>query len=224
MNIDKHYPFEVTPLNYSLTSFEEFLDFQTLSIHYNQIYTTYVNNLNDLIKNNSTLTKISLDEILFNPTIIPLPIREKVINNASGAYNHDIIFQSMTPNPLVQICPKLKSAIEKKYGSLNNFYLEFKKAALNLSGCGFIFLVCDEFGNVKIENVKGNTTTVGLNLCPIFGLDMFEHAYFLKYKNDKKNYVENWLKYINYDYANNEYNECLKAIEKNKILKKNNLQ
>ena len=77
-------------------------------------------------------------------------------------------------------------------------------------------VVALSFWYVAIEQVLGNKTTVKANLCPIFGIDMFEHAYYLKYKNDKKTYVEQWLKYICFEYANNEYEECLKAIELNK--------
>lgn len=216
MYIDKHYPFEMIPLKYPLTSFSDFLDFQTLSIHYNQIYKGYIDELNKNLQDLKNLQTLSLDEILFNENLIPTTKRTKTIYAASGAYNHQIIFESMTPNPIVQISPKLKMAIEKKYQSLNNFYQEFKKACLNLNGCGFVFLVCDKDGKVAIEQVLGNKTTVKANLCPIFGIDMFEHAYYLKYKNDKKTYVEQWLKYICFEYANNEYEECLKAIELNK--------
>lgn len=212
MNIDKHYPFEVVPLNYSLTCFDDFLDFQSLSIHYNQIYTNYVNKLNNLIKNYPTLTTISLDEILFNPSLIPLSIREDVINNASGAYNHQIIFSSSTPNNKVMPSKELNQALISSFGSIDNFYKVFKEKALNLNSPGFVFLVCDETGNLKIEKVKCNTTTVIYNLCPILGLDMYEHAYFLKYKTNKEEYIDKFLKYINFDFVNSEYKQCLDAI------------
>lgn len=212
MYIDKHYPFEMVKLDYSLTSFEPFLDFKTMSIHYNQIYKNYIEKLNELLKDLATLHPLCLDEILFNDTLIPISVREKVINNASGAYNHQIIFKSITPNPIVQISSNLKGAIEKKYKTLNNFFNEFKNACINLSGCGFVFLVCNEKGDVFIESVKGNTTTVKKNLCPLMGIDLFEHAYFLKYNANKNDYIKEWFKYINYDYVNKEYNECINSI------------
>ena len=213
MYIDKHYPFEMVKLDYSLTSFEPFLDFKTMSIHYNQIYKNYVEKLNNALTELDTLHSLCLDELLFNDMLIPVNKRSEIVNNASGAYNHQIIFQSITPNPVVQISSSLKSAIEKKYKTLNEFFIELKKACLNLSGCGFVFLVCNELGDVFNESIKGNTTTVKKNLCPIIGIDLFEHAYFLKYGIDKETYVKEWFKYINFEYANNEYEECLKSIK-----------
>lgn len=213
MYIDKHYPFEMIPLNYSLTSFEDFLDFQTLSIHYNQIYKEYLENLNQLLATEPTLQNLSLDEILFNEAILPTPKKDEIIKNASGVYNHQIIFQSMTPNPIVMVSTNLKNAIEKKYHSMHEFYQKFKDACMSIGNCGFVFLVCDQSGNISIVKKKGNTTTVPDNLCPILGIDLFEHAYYLKYRHNIKAYVENWMKYICFEYANQEYDACLKAIE-----------
>lgn len=213
MYIDKHYPFEMIPLNYSLTSFEDFLDFQTLSIHYNQIYKEYLENLNQLLATEPTLQNLSLDEILFNESILPTSKKGEIIKNASGVYNHQIIFQSMTPNPIVMVSTNLKNAIEKKYHSMHEFYQKFKDACMSIGNCGFVFLVCDQSGNISIVKKKGNTTTVPDNLCPILGIDLFEHAYYLKYRHNIKAYVENWMKYICFEYANQEYDACLKAIE-----------
>lgn len=216
MYTNSHYPFEMIPLDYSLTSFEPFLDFKTLSIHYNQIYAGYIELLNKYLKNELSLQNLCLDEILYNETLIPLNIREKVIVATSGVYNHQIVFKSITPNPIVNISDSLKKAIEKKYKTISNFYNELKNACYNLNGCGYVFLVCDDNGNVFIESIKGLNTTVKMNLCPIMGIDLFEHAYFLKYGTNKKEYVDQLLKYINYDYVNKEYDECLKAISINK--------
>ncbi len=216
MYIDKHYPFEMIPLNYTLTSFEDFLDFQTLSIHYNQIYKEYLEKLNAILSKEEQLQNLSLDEILFNEKIINSKIKDELITNASGVYNHQIIFQSITPNPIVMPSTKLKNAIEKKYHSMHEFYQKFKDACLTIGNCGFVFLVCDESGDVSIVKIKNGLTTVPLNLCPIIGIDMFEHSYYLKYRHNIKEYVDNWLKYICFDYANKEYDECLYAINKAK--------
>lgn len=212
MYIDKHYPFEMITLKYHLSEFDNFIDFQTMSIHYNQIYKGYLDNLNKYLEQLPSLQKLTLDELLFNENLIPQEYREKIINAASGVYNHQEYFNCITPNPNVLISTKLKQAILNKYNSINNFYLEFKKAALDLSGCGYVFLACEPNGNVLITTVKSNKTTVAKNLCPLITLDLFEHAYYLKYKNNKKEYIDNFLKYICFDYVNNAYDECLKAI------------
>ena len=132
MYIDKHYPFEMVKLDYSLTSFEPFLDFKTMSIHYNQIYKNYVEKLNNALNGLDTLHSLCLDELLFNDMLIPISKRELVVNNASGAYNHQIIFQSITPNPVVKISNFLKTAIEKKYKCLNNFFVEVASSVSSL--------------------------------------------------------------------------------------------
>lgn len=216
MYLDQHYPFEMVPLNYPLTGFDDFLDFQTMSIHYNQIYKEYIDDLNHLLENEKNLQNLTLDEILFNPTYLPASKRENIIHAANGVYNHQVIFQSMNPNPVMMVSVELKNAIEKKYHSMREFYQEFKKACLSLGSCGFVFLVCDEHGDVHIEKILGSATTVPLNLCPILGIDLYEHAYYLNYKHNIKAYVEQWMKYICFDYANQEYDFCLKAIQSEK--------
>ncbi|CDD22267.1 MAG: Fe-Mn family superoxide dismutase [Bacilli bacterium] len=215
MSLTNHYPFATIPLNYNLTSFEDFLDFQTLSIHYNQIYKEFVDDLNFILSTEISLQKLTLDEILFNEKILSPFRKNDIIKYAGGVYNHQIVFRSITPNPIVSICPELKKAIENKYKTMRDFYLEFKKACLAMTTCGYVFLVCDEKCQVSIKTVYGNDTTVPDNLCPILGIDMFEHAYYLKYKHNVKEYVENWFKYICFEYANNQYKECLKIVNSN---------
>ena len=130
MSLTNHYPFATIPLNYNLTSFEDFLDFQTLSIHYNQIYKEFVDDLNFILSTEISLQKLTLDEILFNEKILSPFRRNDIIKYAGGVYNHQIVFRSITPNPIVSICPELKKAIENKYKTMRDFYLEFKKANL----------------------------------------------------------------------------------------------
>ena len=161
------------------------------------------------------MQKLTLDEILFNEKILSPFRKNDIIKYAGGVYNHQIVFRSITPNPIVSICPELKKAIENKYKTMRDFYLEFKKACLAMTTCGYVFLVCDEKCQVSIKTVYGNDTTVPNNLCPILGIDMFEHAYYLKYKHNVKEYVENWFKYICFEYANNQYKECLKIVNSN---------
>lgn len=211
MNIDKHYPFSLIKLDYNLSGFSNFLDFQTMSIHYNQIYKEYVDNLNELIKDEPVLQNLTIEEILFNKEIIPLDKRNDVLKNAGGVYNHEIIFQSITPNPLVIISPQLRYAIEKKFQTTKNFFDEFVKLCLKTT-CGYVFLVCDQNGDVSLKSIQGTNTTVPDNLCPLFGIDLFEHAYYLNYFHNVKDYVDNFLKYINFDFVNTRFFECISSI------------
>ena len=118
MSLTNHYPFATIPLNYNLTSFEDFLDFQTLSIHYNQIYKEFVDDLNFILSTEISLQKLTLDEILFNEKILSPFRKNDIIKYAGGVYNHQIVFRSITPNPIVSICPELKKAIENKYKTM----------------------------------------------------------------------------------------------------------
>ncbi len=213
MYIDKHYPFEIVKMDYSLTGFDDFLDFATLSIHYNQIYSGFVEELNNLLKDEPSLQPLSLDEILFNEHLLNDAKKNKIITAGSGVYNHQIVFNSISPKNKTLISNSLNDAIIKKYQTLTCFYQELKDECMKMD-YGFVFLVCDQNGDVFIKSILGNNTTVKENLCPILGIDMFEHAYFLKYKNNKKAYVEGCIKYINFDFVNHEYEECLKAIKK----------
>lgn len=213
MYIDKHYPFEMMPLKYNLSNFDDYLDFTTLSIHYNHIYKDAVDRLNNLLKDSPNLQALSIDEILFNQSYVPSSKRAKIERAAGSVYNHQIIFNSVTPNPITLPSNKLKLAIEKKYKSIPNFLHEFKQTALDLYGSGFVFLVCNNKGDVFIYPTNNHATTVPFDFYPIIGIDMWEHAYYLKYKNRKADYLDAWAKYIDWDYANNEYCDCLKAIE-----------
>ena len=212
MYIDKHYPFEMMPLKYKLTDFDDYLDFNTLSIHYNHIYKNAIDDLNNLLKDMPALQDISLDEILFNQSFTPISKRTKIERLAGSVYNHQIIFNSVTPTPSNLVNGKLKEAIEKKYKSVDNFKKEFKTIANDLYGAGFVFLVCNNKGDVFIYPTSNNSTTVPFDFYPIIGIDMWEHAYFLKYRCLKDTYITSWLNHINWNYASTEYSDCLKAI------------
>lgn len=210
MYIDKHYPFEMIPLDYSLN--QTFLDFQTLSIHYNQIYYEEVEKLNNYLEKNVMLQNLSLDELLFNENLYD----EKVLSLLGSVYNHQLYFNSLSKE-LTKPSNVLLKALNKHFSSLENFYKIFKEKALSLDICGFVFLVCDNKGNLTITTKKGYLSPVKDNLCPILGLDLFEHAYFLQYKKQKEAYIDDFLKQINFDFVSKQYENCLKAIKKDLI-------
>lgn len=209
MNIFAHYPFEALPLPYPINSLEPFLDCQTLVTHYNEIYIPEIKRLNMLIKPYSNIYNWCLEELLFNLKSLPNELSIQIKSSLETVYNHQIYFYSFT-NQIVEPFPSpLISSIINKYQSIENFYQVFTKEAMLITG-GYLWLVCNELGEVMLYPSILEETTVEKNLYQIMGIDLWEHAYFNKYHTNKALYITMFLRHLNWNYLNNEYLECLK--------------
>ncbi len=206
-----HYPFQMIKLPYEFFELSPFLSSENLKNHYLLYYQGYLNRLNNLLATNKDYQNLTLDELLFNSNLFPKEIAEEINYNAGGVHNHQLFFESMTSKSKLKNGP-LKEAIIKNFGSVEDFNLQFKKKAKELIGSGYLFLVCDEHGELSLFPCKNQDTPVPFNLCPILAIDLWEHAYYLDYLNNKDSYVENFLSYINFDYVESQFVECLKYI------------
>ena len=177
-----------------------------MTLHHDKHYQTYVDNLNKALANYSEYQSYSLEKLLQNLDSLPKEISTAVRNNGGGVYNHKFFFEIMTPNKS-QPTEELKKAIEKDFGSYDKFVEEFKKAAKDVFGSGWAWLVRDNNGKLSITTTSNQDSPISENLIPIIGIDVWEHAYYLQYKNNRAGYIENWMNVINWDKASKIYSQ-----------------
>ena len=198
-------PFEVKPLNYSYDALEPYIDKETMMIHHDKHYKNYVDKLNNAIKKDPNLYSYNLEDLLTNLDSIPENISQAIKNNGGGVYNHEFFFNIMT-NKKTSPSKELKKAIDRDFVSFEKFKNEFKEAALDVFGSGWAWLVSDKDGNLSIIKTSNQDSPITLNLTPIIGIDVWEHAYYLRYQNNRSNYIDNWFNVINWDKALSNYN------------------
>lgn len=209
MYIEHHYPFPVLPLPYPLNGLEPCIHYQNLCLHHGTLYRKYVEKLNFLLCKYPAFHSWNLEELIFHQNKLPESIRADIVHNAGGVFNHQIFFQSLGkghPN----VGYPLQQAIVNTYGSFASFTKEFYQAAVKFKGSGYLWLVCNEKGNLSIVPTNNQETTIPFNLYPLIGIDLYEHAYYPQYLSDRELYISNAIQLINWDYANGEYILCLK--------------
>ena len=199
--------FTVVPLPYAYDALEPYIDKETMTIHHDKHYKTYVDNLNKAISKDPELQSKSLSELLLNIDSLPEDIQVSVRNNGGGTFNHEFFWNIMTPNSTKKPSKTLAEAINRDFGSFDNFKEEFKKASLSRFGSGWCWLLSDENGKLTIESTANQDTPLPLNLKPIIALDVWEHAYYLKYQNKRDEYIDNFWNVVNWELAEDLYNK-----------------
>lgn len=185
------------------TTLEPYIDNETLYLHYNKHYGNYLNKLNELLKKEKIETT-SLLEIINNLDQINLNNRGEILFNLGGVLNHSLYFYNISDKKNNLPTQEIKKAIEEKYGNYNNFKEEFKKNALALKGSGYTFLVLDK-DELKIINTSNQDTPYYYDYTPLIALDLWEHSYYLKYKNEKEKYIDAWFNLLDYEKINKLY-------------------
>ena len=193
--------YNVINLPYSYHALEPIIDEKTVNIHYNKHHKKYMENLNKLIS-----YKMPLEEIPKRINEFPIMNRGEILYNAGGILNHNLYWQSLNEKSAAP-SGKLLNKINETYGNLSNFKNEFIKKAQNLVGSGYTFLVTDNNSNLSIINMPNQETPLSYNLIPLFTIDLWEHAYYLKYQNNKNKYLENIWHKVNFNKASRTYNE-----------------
>lgn len=196
-------------LLYSFEELEPYIDTHTMGVHYHKHHQNYLNKLNDLLKKNNYDYRYNLNELLYHVNEFPEKDRQDILFNLGGVLNHNLYWKSMNPNPQKPI-GKLKLKIDKKYGSYEKFWDVIKKEALELKGSGYVFLVLKNNGEIDVINSFNQDTPLFVNFIPLFNIDMWEHAYYLNYKNEKSDYLDNFEKIADFDNANQIFNNIVK--------------
>lgn len=190
---------ELPILNYGYGDLEPYIDETTMSIHHSKHHAAYINNLNIALEKYPELQDKSVEELLRSLSTIPEEIFTVVKNNAGGHYNHSFFWKVIGPCKNSEPSPSLTEAINKAFGNLENFKSEFSKAAAARFGSGWAWLVLNDEGSLQIISTANQDSPISENLTPILALDVWEHAYYLKYQNKRPDYVSAWWNVVNWD-------------------------
>ena len=196
--------FTLPPLPYSFDALEPYIDAKTMEIHHGKHHKTYVDKLNAALEKYPELQKKKVEYLLKNISSIPKEIRQAVINHGGGHFNHSLFWELLKKD--TKFTGEIEKAINKKFGSYDNFKEEFTKSALGLFGSGWTWLVLNN-GQLEIINTSNQDSPLSQGKIPVFGLDVWEHAYYVKYQNRRNEYIEAFFNVINWEQVNENYNK-----------------
>lgn len=200
---------ELKPLPYAYDALEPHIDKATMEIHHTKHHQAYVNNLNAAIEGTEMEGK-TLEELFANMSKYPMAVR----NNGGGHWNHTLFWEIMGPDGGDKPSGDLLKAIEERFGSFEKFREEFNQAALTRFGSGWAWLIVDNSGQLKVTSTPNQDNPLmdiaEVKGMPILGLDVWEHAYYLKYQNRRPEYVTNFWNVVNWAEVERRYNEALK--------------
>lgn len=193
MILNKTYPFELPPLPYAYDALEPYIDKETMHFHHDKHLKTYVDNLNKALADKPDYRGLTLEQLLARLSELPDDLKNAVRNNGGGVYNHDLFFDLMAPAG-----QEIPAEIADAFGGADQWKQQMKAAALGQFGSGFAWLVRDDAGTLKIISLPNQDNPLSQGLHPILPLDVWEHAYYLKYQNLRGDYVDNWFHVINW--------------------------
>lgn len=196
--------YQLPALPYAYDALEPHFDAQTMEIHHNKHHQAYVNNANAVLANLPEWEKLSAEELIARLAELPENVRTPLRNNAGGHANHSLFWQILKTGTTLQ--GKLKAAIERDFGSVEAFQAEFEKAAASRFGSGWAWLVYED-GKLKVVSTANQDSPLmgqavsGASGYPIIGLDVWEHAYYLKFQNRRPDYIKAFWQVVNWDEA-----------------------
>jgi len=203
--------YKLPKLQYNYQDLEPYIDTHTLGLHYNVHENNYLSKLNELLEKNNYDYRYNIDELIFHLNEFRSNDTEDILYNLGGVLNHNLYFKSMNdPKSCQRPFGSLLLAIEREFGSFDNFYDKFMDNALKIRGSGYTFLVLSSNGRLMILNLANQQTPLSLGYIPLFCVDMWEHAYYLNYEPDKTKYLDNFKKVADFTYANTIYNNIIK--------------
>jgi Fe-Mn family superoxide dismutase len=192
-------PFSLPSLPYPAEALEPHIDKLTMEIHHGKHHATYVNNLNKALESAPELAHKGLEELLANNCArVPEKIRTAVRNNGGGHANHSLFWELMGPKAGGQPSGKLAEAIHQTFGSFEKFKEKFTEAALGRFGSGWAWLVRTPDKKLEVYSTVNQDSPLMEGKMPILGLDVWEHAYYLKYQNRRADYVQAWWNVVNW--------------------------
>ncbi|WP_211748376.1 superoxide dismutase [Paenibacillus sp. Marseille-Q4541] len=197
--------FQLPALPYANDALEPHIDAQTMEIHHDRHHNTYVTNLNAALENAPELQGKSLEDLIANLDSVPESIRTAVRNNGGGHHNHSLFWEIIGPNGGGAPTGAIAAAIDSELGGFDKFKEDFAKAATTRFGSGWAWLVVGKDGKLAITSTPNQDSPVFEGLTPVLGLDVWEHAYYLKYQNKRPDYIASFWNVINWDEVNKRY-------------------
>ncbi len=186
-------------LGYSFDALEPAIDARTMEIHYTKHHQAYVDNLNKALTDYPDVAEMRLEQLLANLDEVPEVIRTAVRNHGGGHVNHSLFWEVMKPGGGKEPAGRLLAEIEKNFGDFLKFKEQFSGAALGRFGSGWAWLSRDVDGKLVVESSANQDTPLAEGKKPLLGLDVWEHAYYLKYQNRRKDYIDAWWTVVNWE-------------------------
>ena len=207
--MNDHYPFVNPPLPYPSDSLEPYIDAKTMTLHHDRHLQTYVDNLNNLLKDLPQYHNESLEQLLMYIDYLPAAIQTPIKNNAGGVYNHIFYFSNLAPANDALPSNQLLDMINWEFGGFPSFQKKLTDAALSVFGSGYAWLVLLPNRSLSILTTPNQDTPLPMGACPILNLDVWEHAYYLKHYNVRAEYIQDWFKVVNWEKVNQNLLQCL---------------
>src|SRR3989338_474579 len=200
---NNHYPFELPALGYSYDALEPFFDEPTVKIHHAKHHQAYIDKLNAALEGENKLQGKSPEEILMDLKAVPENIRTAVKNHGGGHANHSLFWPLLKKG--VGIDGEIESVLKARFGTLDKFKEELSQAALGLFGSGWAWLVVNKKRELEITTTPNQDSPLTEGKKPILGIDVWEHAYYLKYQNKRADYITAFFEVINWDQVNQNF-------------------
>lgn len=192
------YPYTLPPLDYAYNALEPYIDEQTMHLHHDKHHQAYIDHANEAVGKYPELQKTDLVTLLAHLNELPADIRTPLQSNGGGHLNHTLFWQYMTPQGAGEPQGKLAQAMTKKFGSFAQFKEQFDSAAKNRLGSGWAWLCVTSTGDLETSSTVNQDAPLSRGHLPILGLDVWEHAYYLKYHNKRPEYITNWWHVANW--------------------------
>ena len=191
--------FELASLPYDYSALEPYIDTQTMQIHHDKHHAAYVTNLNKALESAPELAGKSIDEIVANLSAVPEKIRQAVINNGGGHYNHTLFWEIMGPKGGGEPKGDLAKAIDAAFGNYEGLREKMNNAGMTRFGSGWAWLVADKAGQLQVLSTANQDCPLSNGQQPLVGIDVWEHAYYLKYQNRRADYLGAWWNVVNWE-------------------------
>jgi superoxide dismutase, Fe-Mn family len=202
-------PFTLPALPYAFDALEPHIDAQTMQIHHDKHHQAYITNLNKAVVGYADLEKKSIEELISHLGAVPDAVRGAVQNNGGGHYNHSLFWQMMKKDGGGDPKGELATAIDKKFKSYVGFKSDLTLAATGRFGSGWAWLIVNADKELAIESSANQDTPASTGKHVLLGIDVWEHAYYLKYQNRRVDYVTAWFNVINWDFVTDRYKKAM---------------
>ena len=207
--MNEHYPFENPPLPYAYDALEPYIDTKTMELHHSRHLQAYVDNLNNALKDCPALHKCSLEWLICHLEQLPCHIQKSIRDNSGGVYNHIFYFCGMTGCAAQGPVGALRTAIDRDFCSCEHLKEALKKQAMSVFGSGWAWLTTNQNGRLCMITTPNQDTPIARNLCPILGIDVWEHAYYLKHYNKRGDYIDDWFHVVDWEQADQLYRSAI---------------
>lgn len=199
--------FKLPDLDYPYNALEPHIDKMTMEIHHTKHHQTYVDNLNKAVEGYKEYQEMDIKELIAKLNSLPEEIKTAVRNNGGGHLNHSIFWKIMSPNGGGEPVGEVAKKIDEDLSGFDKFKEEFKKAALGRFGSGWAWLVVNKDGKFEIVSTPNQDNPVSEGKEPLLGIDVWEHAYYLKYQNRRADYIDAWFNVVDWNKVEKRYKE-----------------